>query len=55
LIEKSSLGCNRFQVTRDKGLFKINFVAHGKEGDHITLLSRLLENPDIREAVIEES
>ena len=55
LIERSSLGCIRFQVTREKGMFKINFVAHGKENDLLKLLTRLLQNPDIKEAVMEES
>jgi putative Mg2+ transporter-C (MgtC) family protein len=54
-IERSSLGYTRFQVTREKAFFKIIFVAHGKENDLINLLARLLQNSDIKEAVMEES
>jgi len=55
LIGKFSLGYTRFQVTREKGLFKIDFVAHGKESDLVNLLAQLLKNPDIKEAMMEES
>lgn len=55
LIERSSLGYTRFQVTREKNMFKINFVANGKENDLINLLARLLQNSDIKEAAMEET
>ncbi|UCF08755.1 MAG: MgtC/SapB family protein [Thermoplasmata archaeon] len=55
LMEISGLGCSRYQVTREKGMFKINFVARGKENDLINLLAKLLRNSDIKEAVMEET
>jgi putative Mg2+ transporter-C (MgtC) family protein len=55
LIVQSSLGYTTFQVTRDKGMFRISFVAHGRESDLIGLLARLLQNIDVKEAVLEES
>lgn len=55
LIGQSSLGYTRFQVSREKGMFRISFVAHGRESDLIALLARLLHNKDIKEAMMEES
>jgi putative Mg2+ transporter-C (MgtC) family protein len=54
-IEKSSIGYTRFQVNRERDMFRINFVAHGRETDLINLLAILLHNPDVKEAILEES
>lgn len=55
LMDRTYVGYTRFQVTRDKGLFKINFVAHGRERDLVNLLSKLVRNPDIKKAMMEET
>lgn len=55
IMDNRGIVCSRFQVKREKGMFRINFVARGREQELVDLLSTLLHNRDIMEAMMEDT
>lgn len=53
LMSDLNISYSQLKVLKEEGKFKITFMAHGRQGDLIRLISKLMELPEVEEAKLE--